>query len=158
MSRQTRVRFLIFSYVIILICLFQSPYQSQTDCSIMPRVSSWLVTKAILFDLGFSGHFGIRSRYWGRFPTSVFAFRFGILTHWKITPHYFHKYLRWDLKTCRLILLIHDFSLVIGFGGKLTTLWISLVVKYVHLTRLWIKINRLAGYKMIVSFGSSAGL
>ena len=33
-----------------------------------------------------------------------------------------------------------------------------LVVKYVHLTRLWIKINRLAGYKMIVSFGSSAGL
>ena len=35
---------------------------------------------------------------------------------------------------------------------------IYLVVKYVHLTRLWIKINRLAGYKMIVSFGSSAGL
>ena len=35
---------------------------------------------------------------------------------------------------------------------------VTLVVKYVHLTRLWIKINRLAGYKMIVSFGSSAGL
>ena len=51
MSRQTRVRFLIFSYVIILICSFQSPYQSQTSCSIMPRVASWLVTKAILFDL-----------------------------------------------------------------------------------------------------------
>ena len=50
-SRQTRVRFLIFSYVIILICSFQSPYQSQTGCSIMPRVSSWLATKAILFNL-----------------------------------------------------------------------------------------------------------
>ena len=47
MSRQTRVRFLIFSYVIILICSFQSPYQSQTGCSIMQRVTSWLVTKAI---------------------------------------------------------------------------------------------------------------
>ena len=50
-SRQTRVRFLIFSYVIILICSLQSPYQSQTGYSIMHSVSSWLATKAILFDL-----------------------------------------------------------------------------------------------------------
>ena len=56
MSRQTRVRFLIFSYVIILICSFQSPYQSQTGYSIMPRVSSWLATKAILLNLGDSRH------------------------------------------------------------------------------------------------------
>ena len=34
----------------------------------------------------------------------------------------------------------------------------TLVVKYVHLTWLWIKMNRLAGYKKIVSFGSIAGL
>ena len=70
----------------------------------------------------------------------------------------------------RLILLIHDFSLVIG--GKLHSEYLGfsllvanysrnipfflhwqpglqthLVVKYVHLTRLWIKINCLAGYK-----------
>ena len=54
MSRQTGVRFLIFSYVIILICSFQSPYQSQTGYSIMPRVSSWLAAKAILFDLDYA--------------------------------------------------------------------------------------------------------
>ena len=62
MGRQTRVRFLIFSYVIILICSFQSSYQSQTGCSIMPRVTSWLVTKAILFDLGWRE--STRSEYW----------------------------------------------------------------------------------------------
>ena len=46
-SLQTRVRFLILLYIIILIFSFQSPYQSQTGCSIMPRVSSWVVREAI---------------------------------------------------------------------------------------------------------------
>ena len=78
MSLQIRVRFLIFSYVIILICSFRSPYQSQTGGSRatctdgLPPAST--DRPGLAFDL--SGLVSLRARSFDSFPLAFLTSSF----------------------------------------------------------------------------------